>query len=140
MLKASRPKKNFINENPLYSVSYGGFYSQPLIQNTKKKKKSKSYYRGTKREENQKVRKVKRRRKGEQWQGQGNFAGCKNFAALLLFFLLLSASLLFLLLFASIFFWFLICNYELNLDSPWLSKIPIYGIKSLQNNKTCNKI
>ena len=40
------------------------------------------------------------------------FATCENFAALLIFFLLLSASL---------FFWFLICSYECNLTSSWLS-------------------
>ena len=49
-LKASCPK-NFINEEDPFTMS-GGFYSQPLIQNTKKTK-TKSYYRGTKWEENQ---------------------------------------------------------------------------------------
>ena len=59
-LKASR-RKTFINEQKVsfpktktaYNVSCGGFYSQPLIQNTKKTK-SKSYYRGKKREESKK--------------------------------------------------------------------------------------
>ena len=55
-LKASRPKKTLLMKKMIYSVLYGCFYSQPLIQNTKKTK-SKSYYRGTKREE------IKRRSK-----------------------------------------------------------------------------
>ena len=57
-LKASHPKRNFINEEDLklktdYNVSCGGFYSQPLIQNTKKNQKQK-LLQETKREENQK--------------------------------------------------------------------------------------
>ena len=57
-LKASHSKRNSINEEDLkqktdYNVSCGGFYCQPLIQNTKKNQKKK-LLQETKREENQK--------------------------------------------------------------------------------------
>ena len=59
-LKASLQKETLlmkeIKKGDLYSACLGGFYSQPLIQNTKKNQKQKLLL-GTKREENQKVTK-----------------------------------------------------------------------------------
>ena len=71
---------------------------------------------------------------------EGNFVGCENsqpakflqvasqvakFSQVVKFWqvakILQSCSISSALLSASLFFWFLICRYELNLDSPWLS-------------------
>ena len=59
-LKASRQKETLlmteIKKGLPYSACLGGFYSQPLIQNTKKNQKQK-LLQGTKWKENQKVTK-----------------------------------------------------------------------------------
>ena len=58
-LKASPQKETLLMKEikkgrVLYSACLGGFYSQPLIQNTKKKTKNKSYYRGQNRKKTKK--------------------------------------------------------------------------------------
>ena len=88
-LKASRPKRNFINEEDLklktdYNVSCGGFYSQPLIQNTKKIK-SKSYYRGQNEKKTKKKEQISKKvksRTSEQWRMKGQFSQPVKFCRL----------------------------------------------------------
>ena len=67
-LQASQKQKITIMKKLSCKFLSGEFYSQTPIQNYQNNK-SKNYYRGIKWEENQKVTKVKTRKKGEQWQG-----------------------------------------------------------------------
>ena len=142
----SFPPKNFINEQKrsLYSVLYGAFIAKPPLQNTQKNKTN-TITGGQIGKKTKNEQKLKGARKVNSGRGKAilqvaKFSQCcKNsqptkFCSLRKFRSLAP----FLLLSASLFFWFLICSYELNLDSPWLSTIPIYGIKIL--NKTCHKI
>ena len=79
-LKASRPKRNIINEEDLklktdYNVSCGGFYSQPLIQNTKKKKAKAITGAKTRRKPKKRNKEVKKSKAGQvnSGAGKGNF-------------------------------------------------------------------
>ena len=101
-LKASCPKRNLINEeDPLVTVFSWAYILPQNNTNYQNEQKQLTITR-IKWEEIKKGTKVKRRRKGEQWQGQGNFADCEflqpakfrsvanfrnlNFPTLLLFF------------------------------------------------------
>ena len=106
-LKAPRLKSFFNEKKVSIQCLVWGFYCQTPFTKYQKNR-NKYYYNGGKLGRKPKSDKeVKSSRTSEQWcKLQKISQSCSISSALL---------------YASLFFWFLICNYELNLDSPWLS-------------------
>ena len=94
----------------------GVFYRQYQVQNYQNIKTS-TITMGAKWGENQKGMKFKKLKSGmNSGTGKAILQVAKQDAKISQ-----SCSISSALLFASLFFWFLICSYELSLDSPWLS-------------------
>ena len=129
-MQASQKPKITIMKKLSYKVLFRGFYSQTPNTKYQKKPKEKAITgdkMGRKPKRDKGSQKVKSRT-SEQWCRKGQFrrlqisqptkfCRLRKFCSLALFLLVLS------------------CSYELNLDSTWLSRIPIYGIKSLQKQQ-----
>ena len=117
--KGWRPKILLMIKSCLRSVLSEGFYSQTPIQITKNYKSK--HYCKEKIGRKPKIEQKEKQSNGQQEQSTGEIEQCAWKAILQVAKISQSCFISFALLSASLFFWFLICSYELNFYSPWLS-------------------